>query len=312
MSTNNTTSDRPVSDSKKENTVRWGGFVALLFAMVFFSGLLGGKGAWSVLDFTTLNGAFGRVAADVTSIQVTPREMPTVAPVQTEAADATSAQAETANVVPAQAETTDATQTEAETANATLVQVEIAQATPIQEYTATATVAKTTYRGVGGRGAMEGFLFAFGLIPAVMFALAMINVLEHYGALDAARKLLTPILRPLLGIPGSSGLALIGSLQSTDVGASLTRQLSDEKLLTEDQRDVFIMFQFSAGAMITNFFSSGAVLFTLMMADGITPVVPASLGLCVAVMFVMKIFGANVLRLIFSMTSKKASSTPAA
>lgn len=37
---------------------------------------------------------------------------------------------------------------------------------------------------------MDGFLFALGLIPAVMFALGMINVLEHYGALRAARRLL--------------------------------------------------------------------------------------------------------------------------
>lgn len=251
MSNNSTSSEQTTPDLKKERPIGIGSFIALLFAMVFFSGVMGGQDWfgwkwWGVFDFTTLNGAFGRVAADVK-----------------------------------------------------------AGGEGVLE------VAKTTYRGVGGRGAMEGFLFAFGLIPAVMFALAMINVLEHYGALDAARKLLTPILRPILGIPGSSALAMIGSLQSTDVGASLTRQLSDEKMLTEDQRDVFIMFQFSAGAMITNFFSSGAVLFTLMMADGITPAVPASIGLCFIVMFVMKLFGANVLRLIFGMTSKKQSSNEA-
>jgi len=62
--------------------------------------------------------------------------------------------------------------------------------------------------------------FALTLIPTVMFALGMINVLEHYGALDAARKLLTPLLRPLMNIPGNTGLALIASLQSTDAGAA--------------------------------------------------------------------------------------------
>lgn len=153
---------------------------------------------------------------------------------------------------------------------------------------------------------MDGFLFAFGLIPAVMFALGMINVLEHYGALNAARKLLTPLLRPLLGIPGSTGLALIGSLQSTDVGSSLTRVLADEGQITEKEKTVFTMFQFSAGAMITNFFSSGAVLFTLVLVDG-THAVPASIGLCVAVMFVMKIVGANMLRLILNITERNRS-----
>ncbi|WP_158781152.1 nucleoside recognition domain-containing protein [Pantoea sp. BAV 3049] len=170
----------------------------------------------------------------------------------------------------------------------------------------TLTTAASAFRGTGGSGAMDGFLFALGLIPAVMFALGMINVLEHYGALRAARKLLTPLLRPLLGIPGITGLALIGSLQSTDVGASLTRNLANEGQLTENEKDVFAMFQFSAGAMITNFFSSGAILFTLMAADG-TAAVPTSIGACIAVMFVMKIFGANLMRLIIKLTGKSAT-----
>ena len=168
------------------------------------------------------------------------------------------------------------------------------------------TTATSAFRGVGGHGAMDGFLFALGLIPAVMFALGMINVLEHYGALRAARRLLTPLLRPLLGIPGTAGLALIGSLQSTDVGASLTRNLADEGQISESEKDIFAMFQFSAGAMITNFFSSGAVLFTLVTVDG-TTAVPASIGACVAVMFIMKIVGANILRLILTFSDKKAA-----
>lgn len=179
-----------------------GAYLALLFAMVFFSGLLGGKEWYGVFDFTTLNGAFGKVVSGVS--------------LQTDTLD----------------------------------------------------VAQSAFRGKGGYGAMDGFLFALGLIPAVMFALGMINVLEHYGALRAARKLLTPLLRPLMGIPGSTGLAMIGSLQSTDVGASLTRVLADEGQITEKEKTIFTMFQFSAGAMITNFFSSGAVLFTLVALDG--------------------------------------------
>lgn len=225
-------------DQPEKLKVGIGAYISLIFAMVFFSGLLGGKEWWSVFDFTTLNGAFGRVASNVT------------------------------------------------------------------EADGALTVAKSTFRGTGGGGAMDGFLFAFGLIPSVMFALGMINVLEHYGALNAARKLLTPLLRPLLGIPGSTGLAIIGSLQSTDVGASLTRSLVDEGQINEKEKDLITMFQFSAGAMITNFFSSGAVLFTLMTVDN-TPAVPASIGLCICVMFLMKIVGANIFRLYLALTTKK-------
>ena len=121
----------------------------------------------------------------------------------------------------------------------------------------------TSLRGKGGSGDRDGFIFALTLIPTVMFTLGMINVLEHYGALDAARKL----LRPLMGIPGNSGLALIASLQSTDAGAAMTRQLKDEGHLTKRETDVFTMFQFTAGAAIVNFFSFGAVLFTLTAMD---------------------------------------------
>ncbi|EHM48420.1 transporter gate domain protein [Yokenella regensburgei ATCC 43003] len=227
------------SSTPEDYKVGPGAYFALAFAAVFFSGLLGGKEWYGVFDFTTLNGAFGKVVSKASLDD------------------------------------------------------------------GTLTTATSAFRGTGGSGAMDGFLFALGLIPAVMFALGMINVLEHYGALRAARRLLTPLLRPLLGIPGTTGLALIGSLQSTDVGASLTRNLSDEGQISENEKDVFAMFQFSAGAMITNFFSSGAILFTLVAIDG-TAAVPTSIGACVAVMFIMKIVGANMLRLVVRFSAKDA------
>ncbi|TMO53502.1 hypothetical protein CWC18_21135, partial [Pseudoalteromonas aurantia] len=74
-------------------------------------------------------------------------------------------------------------------------------------------------------------------VPTCMFSLGMINVLEHYGALRAARKLLTPLLRPLMGVPGTVGLALIGSLQSTDVGAGMTKGLADSDELTDKEKN---------------------------------------------------------------------------
>ncbi|WP_047042055.1 nucleoside recognition domain-containing protein [Vibrio mexicanus] len=226
------------SPSQTDRKVTLGSYVALAFAVVFFSGLLQSNEWYGVFDFTTLNGAFGSVAGTVT-------------------------------------ETADGIQ-----------------------------VASTTLRGQGGSGARDGFIFALTLIPTVMFALGMINVLEHYGALDAARRLLTPLLRPLMGIPGNSGLALIASLQSTDAGAAMTRQLKDEGHLTQRETDVFTMFQFTAGAAIVNFFSSGAVLFTLTMMDG-SLAVTSSIGLAVAVMFIFKFVGANLFRIYLNITEGK-------
>ena len=135
--------------------------------------------------------------------------------------------------------------------------------------------AMANFRGKGGSGAIDGFMFALSLVPTVMFALAMITVFEHYGALKAARKILTPVLRPLIGIPGSAALALIASMQSTDGGAALTRQLKD-----------------------------GAVLFTLVAADG-TLAVPVSLGLCLGVILLGKVLSANMMRLLQIRASRK-------
>ena len=211
-----------------DQKVTLGNYLALAFAVVFFSGLLQSSEWYGVFDFTTLNGTFGSIADGV------------------------------------------------------------------------------MFRGKGGSGARDGFMFALTLVPTCMFALGMINVLEHYGALKAARKLLTPLLRPLVGLPGSAALAMIGSLQNTDTGAGLTKKLVEEGELNQEESEVFTAFQFSAGATIVNFFSSGAVLFTLTNADG-SLAVPTSIGLTVGVMFIFKIIGANVLRLILKAQGKKVN-----
>ncbi|MFK0570780.1 nucleoside recognition domain-containing protein [Endozoicomonas sp.] len=215
-----------------QEKVSIGAYIALAFAVVFFSGLLKSNEWYGIFDFTTLNGSFGNLLKD--------------------------------------------------------------------------TAGGTTYfRGAGGNGARDGFMFALSLVPTCMFALGMIAVLEHFGALKAARKLLTPILRPIMGIPGTTGLAIIGSLQSTDVGAGLTKSLVDEGELNETEKNIFTAFQFSGGALIVNFFGSGAILFTLTDSTGAA--VPGSIGLALSVMFVFKIVGANIMRFYLKTIDKKAT-----
>ncbi len=150
-------------------------------------------------------------------------------------------------------------------------------------------------RGKGGSGAIDGFVFAFTLAPTVMFALAMITIFEHYGALKAARVLLNPILRPLLGISGATSLALIASLQSTDGGAALTRQLKDAGELDDKELTIFATFQMTADAPITNFLGSGVILFGLTTAAG-ELAVPPLLGACLGIILLGKVFAANVMR----------------
>ena len=155
--------------------------------------------------------------------------------------------------------------------------------------------AKATFSGQGGSGARDACQE-----HKVEYALAMglIEVVEHYGGLKAAQKLMTPILRPILGIPGICGIALVSSLQSTDAGAGMTRQLHFEKQITDNELLIFSAFQFTAGGLITNYLSSGSALFGFLT-------VPISIPL--AVLFVMKIFGANMMRAYVKIFCKEAA-----
>ena len=169
------------------------------------------------------------------------------------------------------------------------------------------------FSGEGGTGAREGFMFALTLMPTTLFAMGIIAVLEYYGALEAMRRLLQRILKPLMGIPGDTGLAMIASFQSTDAGAALTRALYDEGKLTAQERDIFAMFQFSAGAPITNFLSTGTALLGLTaaaVAGGDAAKVPASVGICLGVIFIFKFVGANLMRLYLRLTVGKEGAQP--
>ena len=60
---------------------------------------------------------------------------------------------------------------------------------------------QASFRGTGGTGAKDGFLFALELAPSVILSLGIISVTEGLGGLRAAQQLMTPVLKPLLGIP---------------------------------------------------------------------------------------------------------------
>ena len=273
-----------------------GAYIALLFAVIFFSGISVSEPVknfgttlarqlnvepkkvhdiFSVFDFNTLNGKFGKVI------------IPDAKAKDTKAKDAAAKDAAAKDTAAKDSGAKDAKAKEA---------------------------AYTTgnFSGEGGVGARQGFMFALTLAPTTLFAMGIIAVLEHYGALEAMRRLLQRTLKWLMGIPGDTGLAMIASFQSTDAGAALTRSLYDQGQLSTRERDIFTMFQFSAGATITNFLGSGAALLALtsVAADGTTQGVPTTIGICFAVLFFFKFFGANLMRLYLNFADRKPQ-TPA-
>ena len=144
------------------------------------------------------------------------------------------------------------------------------------------------FRGAGGSGAKDGFIFALTLIPAVILALGLVNVIDGLGGLKAAEKIMTPILKPLLGVPGITALANIANMQSTDSAAGMVKELKDNDEITDKERSIIIAYQTSGSATITNYFSSGAAAFAFITAPIILPII---------VIFVFKILGANLMRL---------------
>jgi nucleoside recognition membrane protein YjiH len=153
------------------------------------------------------------------------------------------------------------------------------------------------FSGKGGTGAREGFLFGLTLVPTVMFALGLIRVVESLGALLAAEKLIRPILKPLMGVPGVTGLALVSSMTSSDVGSAMTKQLYDDGKLTDDERTTFVSYQYAASGTLTNTIDCGAPL----LAITLLPV-----GAILVIELFVKILGANIVRFILARQAEKA------
>ena len=293
-----------------------GAYIALLFAVIFFSGISVSEPVknfgttlarqlnvepkkvhdiFSVFDFNTLNGKFGKVI------------IPDAKAKDTKAKDAAAKDAAAKDAAAKDAAAKDAAAKDAAAKDAAAKDSGAKDAKAKEAaYTA------GNFSGEGGVGARQGFMFALTLAPTTLFAMGIIAVLEHYGALEAMRRLLQRTLKWLMGIPGDTGLAMIASFQSTDAGAALTRSLYDQGQLSTRERDIFTMFQFSAGATITNFLGSGAALLALtsVAADGTTQGVPTTIGICFAVLFFFKFFGANLMRLYLNFADRKPQ-TPA-
>ena len=154
----------------------------------------------------------------------------------------------------------------------------------------------SVFVGKGGTGARHGFLFALSMVPTVMLALGTVGIAEHFGAIQAARRLLTPLLRPVLGLPGEAGLALITSTQSSDSGGAMTRALYDSGCITDRERSVMGAFQFSAGAAITVYLTASSAFIPALEISWLIPLV---------VILFYKVVGTNFMRLYLAVTLNK-------
>ena len=68
----------------------------------------------------------------------------------------------------------------------------------------------------------------------------------------------------------------------------MSKEMLEEGYIDEKEQAIFCAYQFSGGAMLTNYLSSGAALFGFL---DITMSIP------LLVIFVFKFFGANLMRI---------------
>ena len=145
-----------------------------------------------------------------------------------------------------------------------------------------------TFTGAGGSGAREGLMQALTLFPAICLAVGLIDVATELGAMKAAEKFFNPILQPLIGIPGSCGIAFVASFTTSDVGAVMTRELYRTGQITDSQRTIFASYQYAA---------SGVILNTINTQAPLLPIVLFAVGPIILLLFICKVMGANVVRL---------------
>ena len=143
------------------------------------------------------------------------------------------------------------------------------------------------FTGKGDVGTREGFMFALTLFPTLMFALGCINIAESMGALRSTENVFRPILLTFMGIPGATGLAFVSSFTSSDVGAVMTKGLVEDKMMTDDERTIFVAYQYAGSAVVTNTFGTGAALL---------PISVLPVGVIIGLIFVVKVLGANIVR----------------
>ena len=94
-------------------------------------------------------------------------------------------------------------------------------------------------------------------------------------------------------------LEYVASFTSSDIAALMTRQLAEDGDITEDERTIFIAYQYPATAVIGNTISTQAALL---------PYIVVSTGMVIVVLWLCKTIGANIVRLLIMFGGKKERS----
>ena len=67
----------------------------------------------------------------------------------------------------------------------------------------------------------------------------------------------------------------------------MTKGLVEDKMMTDDERTICVAYQYAGSAVVTNTFGTGAALL---------PISVLPVGVIIALIFVVKVLGANLVR----------------
>ena len=154
-----------------------------------------------------------------------------------------------------------------------------------------------TFRGTGGTGAKDALMLSFQIIPSIILTLGIMNIFIRFGALRAAQQILSPIMRPILGVPGVGAFLLVSGLQSTDGTADIIKQCTDSGMLKNKERLILDCWLYPSTCIVVNFLGTGAPLFGSLLVSS---------GLVLGVIILMKFVGANVIRALIHIKYKGA------
>lgn len=141
--------------------------------------------------------------------------------------------------------------------------------------------------GKGGTGLNNLFMTVLTICPPIMFCMGVLDVVEYYGGLKVAGKLLTPVLKLFMGVPGEAAIVLVTNLQSSDSSAAIVKGLEDSKIINSRQRKILLSFIMPGPALIGMMVSYGVLLY---------PYLAISSGAVIVAVLVSKMAAANVMR----------------
>jgi sporulation integral membrane protein YlbJ len=100
-------------------------------------------------------------------------------------------------------------------------------------------------------GAKDGLQLWFNrVLPSLVPFAVGINVLTGLGVTERAGKYLAPVMKPLFNLPGAAGAALLtGMTSGYPMGAKVTADLREKRLLNQDEAERLAGFSNNAGPL---------------------------------------------------------------